>query len=203
MARRKELIDQQKAGGGAVALNPWGDWYGANVTCGNGKSIESTIGGSIADTTRELYSGHIAQWPTFRMINGRSPYVTPGRPGVEIDETIILSYLPLSAWPLGKDITTMAGRLVAIGYFHRVKTGIDPVAAVPRVMLTIRGLGREKGPGRRKLSISVEDMGAPNGIPELMRIGQQILLKTVLRGWFSTLRLGGLLDAKNPLTPDG
>ena len=90
-----------------------------------------------------------------------------------------------------------------IGYFHRVKTGIDPVAAVPRVMLTIRGLGREKGPGRRKLSISVEDMGAPNGIPELMRIGQQILLKTVLRGWFSTLRLGGLLDAKNPLTPDG
>ena len=46
-------------------------------------------------------------------------------------------------------------------------------------------------------------MGAPKGIPELMRIDRQILLTTVQRGWFSTLRLGGLLDAENPLTPDG
>ena len=41
------------------------------------------------------------------------------------------------------------GRLGEIGYFHRVKTGTDPVAAIPRVILTIRGLGREKGPARR------------------------------------------------------
>ena len=97
----------------------------------------------------------------------------------------------------------MAGRLGAIGYFHRVKTGISPVAAMPRVMLMIRGLGRAKSPARRKLPISVEDMGAPKDMPELMRIDRQILCKTVLLGWFFTLRLIELLDSKNPLTPDG
>ena len=97
----------------------------------------------------------------------------------------------------------MVGRLGEIGYFHRVKTGIDPVAAIPRVMLMIRGLGRPKGPARRKLPISVEDTGTPNGMPELMRIDQQILATTVLRGWFYTLRLGGLLDSTNPLASDG
>ena len=66
MARRKELIEQQKAGGGAVALNPSGDWYGANAACANGKFIVSSIGGPIADNTREIYIGHIAQWPAFR-----------------------------------------------------------------------------------------------------------------------------------------
>ena len=167
------------------------------------KFIESPIGGSIADNTRELYIGHIAQCPNFRRVDGRSPYITPDPHGVAVEENSIISYLSLSAGPLGKDVTTMAGRLGAIGYFHRVKTGIGPAAAIPRVMLRIRGLGRAKGPTRRKLTISPEDMGAPNGMPELMRIDQQILLTTVLRGWFFTLRLGGLLDARNPLTPDG
>ena len=90
----------------------------------------------------------------------------------------------------------MVGRLGEIGYFHRVKTGIDPVAAIPRVMLMIRGLGRGKGPARRKLPISVEDMGAPKGIPELMRIDRQILLTTVLRGWFSRYDWEGSLMPK-------
>ena len=92
-----------------MALNPWGDWYGANATSVNGKFTESPIGGAIADTTRKLYSGRLAQWPTFRRIDGRSPYITPDPHGVEVEENIILSYLPLSAGPLGKDVTTMAG----------------------------------------------------------------------------------------------
>ena len=52
VARRKELIEQHKAGGVAVALNPCGDWYGANATSVNAKFIVSAIGGSIPDTTR-------------------------------------------------------------------------------------------------------------------------------------------------------
>ena len=70
-------------------------------------------------------------------------------------------------------------------------------------MLTIRGLGLAKAPARRKLPISVEDMGAPNGMPELMRIDQQILWVTILPRWFFMLRLSELTDSKNPLTPDG
>ena len=97
----------------------------------------------------------------------------------------------------------MVGRLGAIGYCHRVKTGIDPVAAIPRVMLMIRGLGRAQIPARRKLPISVEDMGTPKDMPGLMRIDRQILWATVLLGWFFMLRQSGLLDSENPLTPDG
>ena len=76
----------------------------------------------------------------------------------------------------------MVGRMGAIGYFHRVKTGINPVVAIPRVMLTIQGLGRAKGTDRRKLPISVEDIGTPNDMPDLMRIDHQILWATLLLG---------------------
>ena len=57
----------------------------------------------------------------------------------------------------------MEGRLGEIGYFHRVKTGIKPAAAIPRATLMIRALGRARGPDRRKLPISVEDMGTLKG----------------------------------------
>ena len=97
------------------------------------------------------------------MIYGRSPYVTPVHHVVEVEERRILSYLPLSAGPLGHDVTSTAVRLGAFGYFHRVKTGIKPVAAMPLVTLMIRALGRARGPVRRKLPISVEDMGLSRG----------------------------------------
>ena len=96
VARRKELIEQHKAGGGAVALNPWGDWYGANAASINGEFIESSIGGPIADTTWELYIGHIAQWPAFRRIDGRSPYITPDSMGLRSKRT---SYFRIYPFP--------------------------------------------------------------------------------------------------------
>ena len=137
------------------------------------------------------------------MIYGRIPYVTPFHPVVEVEENRILSYLSLSAGPIGQDVTFMAGRLGSIGYFHRVNTGIKPVAAMPRVKLKIRALGRAWGPARRKLPISVEDMGALKGMIELMRIDPQILWATVLLGRVFALRLTELIDSKNPHTPEG
>ena len=111
--------------------------------------------------------------------------------------------LAISAGPRGKDVAIMAGRLGAIGYSHRVKAGINPVAAMPRVMLMIRGLGRAKGLARRKLLMSAEDTVALKGMLELMRIDRKILWATVLIGWFFMVRLIGPPDSKNPLTPDG
>ena len=116
---------------------------------------------------------------------------------------MILSYLALSDGPLGHDVTSMAGRQEAIGYCHRVKTGTKPVAAMPRVTLMIRALGRALGPARRKLPISVEAMGALKGALELMRIDKQILWAPVLIGRVFALKLSELIDSKNRLAPEG
>ena len=90
-----------------------------------------------------------------------------------------------------------------IGYFHRVKTGKNPVADMPRVMLAIRGLRRAKVPARRKLPISVEDLRDPKRMLDLDQIDEQILWAATPIGWFFMLRMSGFPDAENPITPEG
>ena len=105
-----------------IALSGWGEWYGANAEHADQKFIEASIGGSIADATRKLYSGQFNQCARFRAVNGESAYFETDieRPA---REEILHSYIALYVGPLGKDMATMVGHLNDIGYFHRVKTG--------------------------------------------------------------------------------
>ena len=78
--------------------------------------------------------------------------------GGEAGGNSVFSYSPLSAGPIGTAIGAMVGPLNAIGYFHRVKIGRNPLLAMPRAALMVRGLRRAKGPTRRKLPTSLEDL---------------------------------------------
>ena len=153
VAHRRDILQLHKDGSGAVALHPWGKWYGAEAGNLNQRFIESAIGGSIADSTRKNYKGSFEQWPTFRRVNGQSPFMVADPAGISGEEESVLAYLALSVGPLGKDITTVVGRLNSISYFHRVRTGVNPISLMPRVSLMIRGLRRAKGPTQRKLSV--------------------------------------------------
>ena len=81
VSQRRELLALHEQGGRAVALNPWGKWYGDDARTLNLKFIENSIGGSIADSTRKNYKGHFEQWPTFRRINGLTPISKRGPSG--------------------------------------------------------------------------------------------------------------------------
>lgn len=76
VARRIEIIKLHNEGAGAAALYPWGKWYGRDAHQINQKFIENSIGGPIADSTRENYKGRFEQRATFRRINGLGPYLS-------------------------------------------------------------------------------------------------------------------------------
>ena len=149
VAQRREILSLHEQGAGAVALNPWGKWYGNDAHMLNVKFIEDSIGGSIADSTRKNYKGHFEQWSTFRRINGLSPYLSADPQGLPDEEDSVLSYLALSVGPLGKDIATVVGHLNALSYFRRARSGFNPISHMPRVSLMIRGLRRANGPTQR------------------------------------------------------
>ena len=87
LARRKEVCARHLSGGEAVALNHRGGWYGEASANISSEFIESSIGGSIADATRKLYSGNFPQCATFRMINGHGPYMMPDPRGLKPRKT--------------------------------------------------------------------------------------------------------------------
>ena len=95
----------------------------------------------------------------------------------------------------------MVGHLNAIGYYHRVKIGYNPVLAMPRVSLMVRGLRRAKGPTQRKLPISLEDLREVKNMMDLAQIDQYILWETTLAGRFFMLRMSEFLGSKNPNLP--
>ena len=131
------------------------------------------------------------------------PYIATDPLGLGAEEESVLSYIALSAGPLGKDISTVVGHLNAISYFHRVRTGQNPALLMRRVSLMIRGLRRAKGPTQRKLPISIEDLKTLSGMTDHTKIDQQILWITVLLGWFFMLRMGELFDNNDQNRPAG
>ena len=101
---RKAIHDAE---GGPTSLGNWGAWYGTHAARLSESFIESAVGGSIADTTRKLYSGQFAQWERLRRVNNLTPYLTGFPDGAPEDEESALSYIALSVGPLGKYINAV------------------------------------------------------------------------------------------------
>ena len=203
VAHRRDVLKLHEEGSGAVALNPRGKWYGAEAGDLNLRFIESAIGGSIADSARKNYNESFEQWPTFRRVNGKSPFMDADPLGVACEEESALAYLALPVGPLGKDIATVVGRLNSISYFHRVRTGINPISLMPRVSLMIRGLRMAKGPTQRKLLVSIEDLNILHSMLDHDNIDQQIVWAAVLLSWFFMLRMGEMFDNNDKCRPSG
>ena len=120
VAMRNQKLAQYTKTGDPVALQGWGEWHGNNASDLSGRLIETSIGCSVAKTTRRLCEGQFGQWARFRAVNGLAEYLEAGPSGGGECEDSVLAYLALSVGPLGKDIATMLGHLSAIGYFRRI-----------------------------------------------------------------------------------
>ena len=123
--------------------------------------------GSVANSTRHNYEGHFRKWEIFRGVNNKGPYLDQRDEWAVEEEDSVLSYVALSVGPLGKEVSTMVTHLSAIGFFHRIKYGPNPLNRMSRVQLMLKGLKREKGPTNRKLPITVEDLRALKGLLNL------------------------------------
>ena len=72
-----------------------------------------------------------------------------------------------------------------------------------RVSLMIRGLRRAKGPTKRKLPISIEDLKELSDVIDHTQIDQQIIWRAALLGWFFMLRMGERFDTNDANAPPG
>ena len=97
----------------------------------------------------------------------------------------------------------MVTHLSAIGFFHRIKYGPNPLNRMSRVQLMLKGLKREKGPTNRKLPITVEDLRALKGLLNLKDSDQLCLRAVILTGWFFMLRMSEFLATKSKHAPEG
>ena len=186
-----------------VALKEWGNWYGTDASkCANRK-VEESIGGSVASSTRRNYEGRFRKWEVFRGVNGKGPYIDQGEDRSSEEEDSVLSYVALSVGPLGKEVSTMVTHLSAIGFFHRIKYGTNPLNHMSRVQLMLKGLKRAQGPTKRKLPITVEDLRALKGLLNLSDPDQLCLWTTILTGWFFMLRMSEFLVTNSKHAPPG
>ena len=184
-----------------VALKPWGAWYGSGASEHARMAIESNIGGSVAVSTRRNYEGHFRKWEAHRGVNGLIPYLDTSAAKFPLEEDVALSYVALSVGPLGKEVSTMATHLSANGYFHRVKTGHNPLKEMPRVQLMMKGLRRPSGPENRKLPFSLEDIRSLKGLLNLKDVAQITLWASILVGWFFMLRMSEFLATDSQRNP--
>ena len=130
----------------AVALKPWGARYVNDAGNQASASVEEDVGGSLDASTRRNHEGHFEKWETYRSVNGLSPYIDTRIEAFTHEEDIVLCYVALSVGPLGKEVSTMVTHLSDIGYFHRVRTGCNPLVNMPRAQLMLTGFRLARGP---------------------------------------------------------
>ena len=84
-----------------------------------------------------------------------------------------------------------------IGYFHKLKMGINPVGKMPMVQLMMKGMRSEKGSTARKLPFMVDDIRSLNDLLNLATIDRKILWSSALLGCFFMLRMSEFLKTHN------
>ena len=67
-----------------------------------------------------------------------------------------MSHVTLDLGPMGGDVGAAQNHLQAIGYFHRIKSGANPLRKMPRLQNLMKGARREKGPCGRKSPVTIE-----------------------------------------------
>ena len=122
---------------------------------------------------------------------------------IKSEEDGALAYVALSVGPLGKEVSTMVTHLSAIGHFHRIRTGPNPLTKMARVQLTIKGLRRSSGPEKRKPPFSTEDIRAIKGLLNLKELCQFLIWAASLLGRFFMLRMSEFLATESKYKPQG
>ena len=192
LARDRLTLENAKTHG-PVSLGKWPQWGPSEQK----QLIERLMGCSVSQATKGSYEGHFRIWAMYRGTCGLNPYV--GTNGLDLDqeEDNVMGYVALSVGPLAKAMSTITTHLSGIGYCHRLKMGDNPLATMPRLELTLRGMQREKGATARKLPFMLGDLKELRSMLDLRVIDQRIVWCSVLLGWFFMLRMSEFLTTNN------
>ena len=100
----------------------------------------------VANSSRKVYAGLFSKWQVRRRVLGESEYLSTNPDDKDENESAVISYVTLNLGPMERDVGTVQNHLQAIGYFHRVRIGINPLREMNRLQNITKGARREKDP---------------------------------------------------------
>ena len=189
VAKRTAKFNEYTANPTPIAMCDWSDWLGSDSQGRDRLDEQSNrlIGGAKAPGTIKTYNRCFQKWVEFRSLQDKPAIITPAEDKLSA-ETDVVRFATLHHGPLQKTAATVELYLRALGYMHRLHTGLNPLSDMFRVKLLLQGARREEGPPNRKLPVSCEDLleiqkGLSSG-----SVNEHIIFCVILLGWFYMLR---------------
>ena len=102
------------------------------------------MGGAIEESSRNVYRGLFERWSCRRYALGKTPYFPSATGSEETNKNAAIAYVALNLGPLERDVGTVQNHLQAIGYFHKVRDGYNPLTG----MVRLKNLMRDARKGR-------------------------------------------------------
>ena len=193
---RNEEMCQNQNNYKPVALSKWAGWAGQHALEIQNKITERLAGGMIANSSRKVYAGLFQKWCIHRWKLGHSEFLPDGQEFKEANETAVIAYVTLNLGPIERDAGTVQNHLQAIGYFHKIRSGINPLTTMYRVQNIMKGARREKGPTERKLPVTAEDLNRIYNKVEWGNPDSVTLWCSLSLAWFFMLRMGEYLEKR-------
>ena len=194
--RANMVKGERKAENPSNPLLPWNNWLGPNAGFLANILTENTVGGALAPSTRRAYNAAWKEWGGFRKVRQRTPFLDPGPLTALSEEQDVLTYCSLLTGPMLRKTGTLRLRLQAIGFFHRLRRGINIFAHMPRIALFLKGALRAEGAPVRKLPVATDHL---LGIHSALNLGgknRQILRGVILVARFFMLRRSEYLQGE-------
>ena len=155
---------------------------------------ERLTGGMVANSPRKVYDGLFNKWRVRRGVIGKSEYLSTDPSGKDDNENAAIAYVTLNLGPLERDVGTVQNHLQAIGYFHKIMIGINPLREMNRLQNIMKGARREKGPTKRKLPVTADDSNCIYKKVNWDYPDSVTVWCTISIAWFFMLRMGGYLE---------
>ena len=170
-----------------TALCNWTGWWSQNSAALLDHDIDILVGGAKAPGTLKTYVSCFKHWSHFRELLNKTSLISENENFFDAEKDV-LRFAALQFGPLGKAASTVNLYLQAIGYAHRVNTGINPLDHMKRVKLLMQGAVRRSGPPIRKLPLSCQDLMLIRNALDTEDIDSNIMFCTIALGWFFMLR---------------
>ena len=125
---------------------------------------------------------------------GKSEYLPTCLDDKDDNESAVIAYVTINLGPMERDVGTAQRHLQAIGYYRKVRAGANPLREMNRLQNITKGARRGKGPRKRKLHVTAEDLNCIYnkidwGCPDSVTIWCTIAI-----AWFFMLRMGEYIE---------
>ena len=127
------------------------------------------------------------------------------------NDAAVIAYVVLNLGPMERDIGTVQNHLHAIGYFHKMQFGLNPLRYMRRLQNLMKGARRAKGPAKRKLPVTTEDLNHIYNMADWANPDSVTVRCAIAIAWFFMLGMSEYIDGggrasgdktRHPLTTD-